>query len=54
MGDGSRQNSGLHLNVYAFSPTEVKLLIDVLETKFGFKCSVHKLSTIGGKPRIYI
>lgn len=54
MGDGSRQNRGLHLSVYAFTLNEVQLLINVLKTKFGIKCSIHKLSSIGGKPRIYI
>lgn len=54
MGDGSRQNLGLHLSVYGFTLNEVELLIKALETNFGFKCSIHKLSTVGGKPRIYI
>ena len=54
MGDGSRHNLGLHLSVYAFTSDEVKLLMNVLELKFGLKCSIHKLSSIGGKPRIYI
>lgn len=54
MGDGSRHNLGLHLSVYAFTLSEVQLLINVLELKFGLKCSIHKHSTIGGKPRIYI
>ena len=54
MGDGSRHNLGLHLSVYAFTSDEVQLLINVLELKFGLKCSIHKHSTIGGKPRIYI
>ncbi len=54
MGDGSRQNKGLHLSVYAFTIEDVKLLINVLETKFDLKCSIHKHSTIGNKPRIYI
>jgi hypothetical protein len=27
---------------------------NVLEFKFGLKCSIHKLSSIGRKPRIYI
>ena len=54
MGDGSRHNLGLHLSVYAFSYEEVEILIDILKTKFNFKCSVHKLSSIGNKPRIYI
>jgi LAGLIDADG DNA endonuclease family len=54
MGDGFRHNLGLHLSVYAFSPNEIELLINTLETKFLLKCSIHKHSTIGGKPRIYI
>lgn len=54
MGDGSRQNRGLHLSVYAFTWDEVKLLMSVLENKFGFKCSSHIHSSIGGKWRIYI
>lgn len=51
MGDGSHQNNGIHLNVYAFTPEYVELLINVLETKFDFKCSIHRL---GNMPRIYI
>jgi hypothetical protein len=54
MGDGSKQNFGLHLSVYAFTKEDVKLLIEVLEFKFGLKCSIHNLSTINNKPRIYI
>ena len=54
MGDGSRQNLGLHLSVYAFLPSEIKMLINTLEDKFGLKCSIHKHSTIGDKARIYI
>lgn len=54
MGEGSRHNLGLHLSVYAFTSEEVQLLINVLDSKFGLKCSIHKHSTIGGKPRIYI
>ena len=54
MGDGSRQNKGLHLSMYAFTWDEVKLLISVLENKFGFKCSCHIHSSIGEKWRIYI
>jgi len=51
MGEGSRQNKGIHLNVYAFTSEYVELLINVLETKFDFKCSIHRL---GKMPRIYI
>jgi hypothetical protein len=54
MGDGSRHNSGLHLSVYGFTYKQVKLLINVLDLKFNLKCSIYNLSTIGGKPRIYI
>lgn len=54
MGDGSRHNKGIHLSVYAFTSDEVKLLMKVLEIKFGLKCSIHNLSSAGNKPRIYI
>jgi hypothetical protein len=54
MGDGSRQNLGLHLNVYAFTWDEVRLLISVLENKFNLKCSCHVHSSIGEKWRIYV
>lgn len=54
MGDGSKQNKGLHLSVYAFTAKDINLLIDVLETKFNFKCTIHQHSGIGGKPRICI
>jgi hypothetical protein len=54
MGDGSKQNLGLHLSVYAFTKEDVNLLIEVLELKFGLNCSIHNLSSIGDKPRIYI
>jgi len=54
MGDGSKQNLGLHLSVYAFTKEDVNLLIEVLELKFGLKCSIHNLSSISNKPRIYI
>ena len=51
MDDGSKQGKGLHLNVYAFSPECVNRLINVLNTKFGLKCSIHLKN---GKPRIYV
>jgi hypothetical protein len=51
MGDGSRQNKGLHLSVYSFTIDEVNLLIKVLNIKFGVKCSIHNLSTIVPSPR---
>jgi type VI protein secretion system component VasA len=54
MGDGSLHNKGLHLSVYAFTTEEVNLLIKVLEHKFGLHCSIHNLSSIGDKPRIYV
>ena len=54
MGNGSRQNIGLHLNVYAFTPEDVKLLIRVLDTKFGLKCSIHKHSSLDDKSHIDI
>ena len=52
MDDGSRQGSGLHLNVYAFSNEDIDKLIFTLQTKFNFKCSIHYNKD--KKPRIYI
>ena len=51
MGDGSKQNDGIHLSVYAFSNFDVDLLITALNEKFNLDCSIH--STDKG-PRIYI
>lgn len=51
MGDVSRQNKGMLLSIYAFTTEDVELLMNVLETKFNFKCSIHRL---GKKPRIYV
>lgn len=51
MGDGSRQNEGLHLSVYGFTTAECVLLINALTQKWGLTCSVH--ATKSG-PRIYI
>ena len=46
MDDGSLQNKGLHLNVYAFSFEEVELLKTTLESLFApnffVKCTLHK------------
>lgn len=50
MGDGSKQNSGLHLSVYAFTDKDVQLLVDAL-VKMGLECTIH-MHTKG--PRIYI
>lgn len=51
MGDGSRQNEGIHLSVYSYSEIECELLISVLTNKFNLKCSLHR--HVKG-PRIYI
>lgn len=51
MDDGSKHNNGLHLNVYGFSISDVKLLLIVLDQKFSFKCSIHLK---GYMYRIYI
>lgn len=51
MDDGSKQNRGLHLNVYAFDEVSVHYLILVLQKKYNLICSVHNHSK--GK-RIYI
>ncbi len=46
MDDGSLQNKGLHLNVYAFSHEEIELLKNTLEALFApefyVKCTLHK------------
>lgn len=50
MCDGSKQNNGVHLNVYAFSHSDLQVLILALN-KMGLKCSIHKHAK---GPRIYI
>lgn len=52
MDDGSRQGSGLHLNIYAFSNEDVDKLMFVLQDKFNLRCSIHY--NRDNKPRIYI
>lgn len=51
MGDGSRQNKGLHLSVYNFSQKDVTLLRDAILTNFKVTTTIH--STVTG-PRIYV
>ena len=45
MDDGSLQNKGLHLSVYAFSLEEVKILKNTIESlflpQFSLKCTIH-------------
>lgn len=41
MGDGSKQNEGIHLSVYAFTPSDVELLITALNERYNIKCSIH-------------
>lgn len=52
MDDGSKQNKGLHLNVYAFNSESVERLLNVLRNKYSFICTIHYHSN--NKPRIYI
>lgn len=52
MDDGSRLGSGLHLNVYTFSNTDVDKLMFTLQDKFKFRCSIHYNNR--NKPIIYI
>ena len=52
MDDGSRQGSGLHISVYAFSNQDVDKLMFTLQDKFKIKCSIHY--NRDKKPRIYI
>lgn len=51
MGDGSKQNEGIHLSVYAFSTSDVELLIKALNERYNLSCSIH-LTDRG--PRIYV
>lgn len=50
MGDGSKQNEGLHLSLYAFSQSNVDILTDALKNRYGLHCTIH--ATERG-PRIY-
>lgn len=49
--DGSKQNKGLHLNVYAFDDASVERLLYTLRVKYSLVCSIHYHNN---KPRIYI
>lgn len=49
--DGSKQNKGIHLNVYAFNREDVDRLLETLRTKYGFICTIHYHKS---GPRIYI
>lgn len=51
MGDGSKQNEGLHLSVYAFSNSDINLLLTALKKNFNIDSTIH--NTDKG-PRIYI
>ena len=42
MGDGSKQNEGLHLSVYAFSSSDINLLINALSNKYNLHCTIHQ------------
>ena len=52
MDDGSRQNEGLHLSIYAFNNEDTGRLMYTLQDKFNLKCSIH--FNRDNKPRIYI
>ena len=49
---GSKQGTGLHISVYAFSQTDVDKLMFTLQDKFNLKCSIHYNKD--RKPCIYI
>ena len=51
MGDGSKQNDGIHLSVYSFSKSDVDLLIKALYERYNIESTIHM--TDNG-PRIYI
>jgi hypothetical protein len=42
MGDGSRQNEGLNLSVYAFTSSDIDLLIKALNFNFNVEITLHK------------
>ena len=46
--DGGRSGNGFHFATNAFTSSDVKLLANVLQDKFGLKCSIHS------RNRIYI
>ncbi len=52
MDDGNRQESGVHISVYAFTNEDVDKLMFTLQDKFNLKCSIHY--NRDNKPRIYI
>lgn len=52
MDDGSRQNEGFHLSIYAFNNEDTDRLMHTLQNKFKLKCSIH--FNRDNKPRIYI
>jgi hypothetical protein len=41
MDDGSKQNNGLHLNVYAFDEAGVQRLMETLQKKYSLTCTIH-------------
>jgi hypothetical protein len=51
---GSQKNNGLHLSVYAFSISDVNLLIKALTDKYHFHCTIHQTKNGTTLPRIYI
>ena len=52
MDNGSRHSKGLHLSVYEFSSADVDRLMNTLQNKFNFTCSIHY--NRDNKPCIYI
>ena len=48
-----KHGSGLHLNVYAYSDTDIKRLLHVLRNKLNLKCNIHGHSGHDSKKRIY-
>lgn len=48
MGDGGWTKLGIHLATNSFTRADVELLVQVLTTKYGIKCSIHS------RNRIYI
>lgn len=46
MDDGGWTINGIHLNINFFSRSDVEILIDILNRKYGLKCSIHSRNRI--------
>jgi hypothetical protein len=42
MGDGSKQNKGIHLNFYSYSEADILRLQNAIKIIFGWNTTIHK------------